>query len=104
MVQKKEKEELNNLFDDEKNRRSITPSNRDIVEEDPSENSENKWKDQISRALLALFAGVTSTGILAGMVEVLLEISLPFSNPVIRGIFLVLVAVWWKLIGYWSTD
>jgi hypothetical protein len=65
-------------------------------------NNKSTWINLFSTGVLSIFAGIASTGIIAGVVESIFDITLPLDNPFIRLLALVLSIAWWKTIRYWE--
>lgn len=67
-------------------------------------NNDDDWVSLLTIGVLSIFAGVFSTGVIAGLAESFFEIELSIDNPIVRITALFLTIGWWKIIRYWDTS
>jgi len=102
MLKNKKKSNTSKIDSDFEN--SLQNSNEDnSLTTETDKQNKTDWVNLITKGILSIFAGVASTGLIAGVFESITDITLPFDNPVIRFLALVLTIIWWKIITYWDT-
>lgn len=77
--------------------------NNSLTQESDGQSS-TAWVNLATTGILSIFAGVASTGFIAGLSESIFEMTVPFDNPFVRLLAIFLAIGWWKIIRYWDTS
>ncbi|MDR9417529.1 hypothetical protein [Gracilimonas sp.] len=73
------------------------------IDTEPDKQNNETWINLATTGVLSIFASIASTGFIAGVVETIFDIMLPFDNPIIQFLALVLTIAWWKTIRHWES-
>ena len=101
---KDKKKNKHSEFNSQSNSDLHNSNDNSSLKEQSDDKKTTDWVNLATTGVLSIFAGVASTGFIAGLSESIFEITLPFDNPFVRLLVTLLTIGWWKIIRYWDSN